>query len=273
MIVHDNSGSNKSTLSLSSNVDIAKVVVTDALMKFSRPAIVWSAGKDSTTVLHLVRDVCSSGNHNLPPCLFIDHGDHFSETMDFVHKLKIDWGLNIISVSNTDVLRSIDKEGKIHVSTLSEKNRMEAEKVGFKGEWFEYSLGSAVGNHLLKTVPMNDAMVKYRLDALFTGIRWDENPSRATERFLSPRENPLHSRVQPILTFTERDIWNYISRFKIPYHSLYAAGYRSIDGKMDSKKSADSPAWEQDLEHTQERAGRSQDKEEMMGKLRQLGYM
>ena len=267
------SDTDKMSLSLLSKVDIAKIVIRDALGKFSRPAVVWSAGKDSTTVLHIVKVVCSSDKLNLPPCLFIDHGDHFEETMELVNALKKDWGLNIISASNADVLNSIDKEGKIHISNLSENNRKEAERVGFTGEWFEYSLSSAIGNHLLKTVPMNETMTKYRLDALFTGIRWDENPSRAAERFISYRENPSHSRVQPILPFTERDIWGYIFQSGIPYHPLYSKGYRSIDGKMDSKKSADEPAWEQDMEHTHERAGRSQNKEEMMGKLRQLGYM
>jgi len=33
------------------------------------------------------------------------------------------------------------------------------------------------------------------------------------------------------------------------------------------------PAYEQDLENTEERAGRRQDKEKMMERLRQLGYM
>jgi len=33
------------------------------------------------------------------------------------------------------------------------------------------------------------------------------------------------------------------------------------------------PAWEQDLEHSRERAGRRQDKEKMMAGLRKLGYM
>ena len=36
---------------------------------------------------------------------------------------------------------------------------------------------------------------------------------------------------------------------------------------------SDTPAWEQDLEHTEERAGRRQDKEKTMARLRQLGYM
>ena len=60
---------------------------------------------------------------------------------------------------------------------------------------------------------------------------------------------------------------------KLPIHPLYYQGYRSIDGKYDSKKIDDKPAWEQDLEKTEERAGRAQDKEQMMERLRKFGYM
>jgi len=38
-------------------------------------------------------------------------------------------------------------------------------------------------------------------------------------------------------------------------------------------KAADEPAWLQDLENTTERAGRAQDKEALMERLRDLGYM
>jgi len=36
---------------------------------------------------------------------------------------------------------------------------------------------------------------------------------------------------------------------------------------------SDLPAWEQDLENTEERAGRKQDKEKIMERLRKPGYM
>ena len=38
-------------------------------------------------------------------------------------------------------------------------------------------------------------------------------------------------------------------------------------------KASDTPAWMQDLENTPERVGRGQDKEQIMGQLRALGYM
>jgi len=84
---------------------------------------------------------------------------------------------------------------------------------------------------------------------------------------------PAHIRYKPILHFTERDIWDTTLHFHIPFCPLYKVGYRSLGAKTTSIKMADIPAWEQDLEHTEERAGRRQDKERTMDRLRKLGYM
>ena len=84
---------------------------------------------------------------------------------------------------------------------------------------------------------------------------------------------PAHTRYRPILHFTERDIWDATLHFGIPYCPLYEKGYRSLGAKTTSTKSSDLPAWEQDLENTVERAGRRQDKEQAMERLRKLGYM
>jgi phosphoadenosine phosphosulfate reductase len=79
--------------------------------------------------------------------------------------------------------------------------------------------------------------------------------------------------VHPILHFRERDIWNTIHEYHIPFCSLYYQGYRSLGTKGSTIKTSDIPAWEQDLENTPERAGRGQEKEEIMAQLRTLGYM
>lgn len=260
-------------LSLDAKEDMAFVVIKDALKRYKRPTIVWSAGKDSTVVLDLVKRVCKELKMAIPPALFIDHGQHYDETMEMLKEISKKWGFKMLYARNEDVLSKVGKNNKIKISALNNLNQKEAKRIGYEKPEMDYDLETEVGNHLLKTVAMNLAIEKYRFDALFTGVRWDENEARSGEVFISPRTHPDHVRVQPILPFTERNIWQYMFKYKLPIHPLYKQGYRSIDGKLDSKKTSDLPAWEQDLEHTKERAGRSQDKEGVMEKLRMFGYM
>lgn len=262
----------ESKMKLDTKVKIATSVIIDALQNFNKPAVVWSAGKDSTVVLHLVKSFVEREGITMPLCLFIDHGDHYPETMKMLNEVANEWGLKTIVARNDNVISSV-KNGMIKLSDLDDENIKAARSIGFNDEKFPYSLDSEIGNHLLKTLAMNKAVKYYRFDALFTGVRWDENAARSAEVFISYRKEPEHYRIQPILTFTERDIWDYTFSNKLPVHPLYSKGFRSIDGMHDSKKTSDKPAWEQDLENTSERAGRSQDKEGMMEKLRMFGYM
>ena len=261
-------------LSLNAKIKIAEIVISDSIENFNRPATVWSAGKDSTVVLNLVRNVFKSKNMNIPPAILIDHGQHYDETYDMVNKISKEWDFKVLYAKNQDFISKV-QDNKVLIADLNEENRNELKKINFdfNNKYIECSLDTFEGNHLLKTVPFNSIIRKYRFDALYTGVRWDENEARSIETFISPRINPEHFRVQPVILFTERDIWDYMFQYKLPIHPLYYQGYRSIDGKYDSKKIGDKPAWEQDLENTEERAGRAQDKEKMMERLREFGYM
>jgi phosphoadenosine phosphosulfate reductase len=182
--------------------------------------------------------------------------------------------VNVDFVKNTDVSNQAQNVGDlIRVSSLNERNRQEIEKLEFVEDVFPFEPESYVGNHLMKTVAMNVFMEDKGVQALSTAIRWDEQEARISENYFSPRTNPDHIRVHPILHFNERDIWNIIHMFNIPFCSLYYHGYRSLGAKGSTTKNSDIPAWEQDLENTPERAGRGQDKEEIMEQLRALGYM
>ncbi|MFQ6090168.1 MAG: phosphoadenosine phosphosulfate reductase family protein, partial [Candidatus Bipolaricaulia bacterium] len=177
-------------------------------------------------------------------------------------------------VKNDDVLAQVGKIGDlVYVSRLNERNRRELARLGFEGESFPFEPESYVGNHLMKTVAMNVWIEKNGIQAVMTGIRWDEQEARADETYFSPRHDPDHVRVHPLLHFRERDVWEAIRTHGIPYVRLYEEGYRSLGAAHTTSKVADVPAWEQDLEGTPERAGRQQDKEGIMERLRALGYM
>jgi len=250
-------------LSLKSKIAIATEVVKEAYDRFLRPAIVFNGDKDSTVVLDLVKRYSVSNNVPVLPTLFIDHGMHFDETWKFLELAKEVWGITVIVEKNEDAL-SHASNGVISVDSLNRKNRNELEQLNYRENSIPLSLHTEVANHLLKTVPMNEAVEKFRFDALLVGVRWDENEAGSNEVFISPRNNPFHYRIHPILTFTERDIWDYIEQNNLPKHPLYS---------KDSVPVSNIPAWEQNLWSTSEKAGRSQDEEDMIERLRNWGYI
>ncbi|MGC8600236.1 MAG: phosphoadenosine phosphosulfate reductase family protein, partial [Nitrososphaeria archaeon] len=67
----------KDNLSLDAKEKIGITVIKDALNRFNRGAIVWSAGKDSTVALHLLKRAVEEEGLDMLPAIFVDHGDHF----------------------------------------------------------------------------------------------------------------------------------------------------------------------------------------------------
>ena len=261
---------------LDEKIDQSKKIIRKVFSKFSDDPlyVAWTGGKDSTTLLWLFRQTCKDLGKPLPRAMFIDEGHVFEEILELVDRVKTKWDVAVEVVKNRDVSEKAKKVGDaIRVSDLNDRNRLEIDKLGFTEDTFPFEPESLVGNHLMKTVAMNLFLEDKGVKALATAIRWDEQDARIGEEYFSPRENPDHTRVHPILHFTERDIWDTIHTYDIPFCSLYYQGYRSLGAKGSTVKNSDIPAWEQDLENTTERAGRGQDKEEIMEKLRSLGYM
>lgn len=263
-------------LSLEEKIDYSKSVIISALDQYKDNQIymAWTGGKDSTLALWLFRQVCLEKNRPLPKALFIDEGSLFDEILELVDKVKKMWGVEVIVAKNTDVSdKAADIGDMINVADLNVRNREEIKKLDFDDTSFPFDPESLVGNHLMKTVPMNIFLQDYKVGALATAIRWDEQEARTKEVFFSPREEPDHTRIHNILHFRERDVWDATHKYDIPFCSLYYEGYRSLGAKCSTEKFQDIPAWEQDLENTPERAGRGQDKEAVMDQLRALGYM
>mgnify|MGYP001770722074 FL=1 len=270
-LIHGKSKKRVEYLPLEYKAKIAELVLEAAYTTFKRVVVVWSGGKDSTLALYFAKRVTERLEKPLE-ALVIDHFMHFDETWQFIDEVKRLWKVNVI-IKGNERLKGYKYGDVVKTSELHDVDRKELEKIGYTKDSFVYALNNIAANHLLKTVPMREAVVENGIDALVIGDRWDENPARAYETFFSPREEPKHFRVHPILLFTERDVWDFTLANKLPIHPLYYKGFRSIDDRYETKPVGDKPAWEQDLENTPERAGRAQDKEFMMEILRKYGYM
>jgi phosphoadenosine phosphosulfate reductase len=260
-------------LPLPTKVAVARLVAEAAVRTFRHPVVMWTGGKDSTLVLWLVTRACAEIGVRPPPAMVVDHGTHFEETWTFLKAVAAQWDVDVLVTRNEEIVgKGWKPNDSVPVAELGPRSLEALARLGYEGDAVAYSLRTAVGNHLLKTVPLNDAIVAQGYDAVVTGIRWDENEARARERFFSTRKRPEHVRVHPILTFSERDVWTVTRDHDLPVHPLYARGYRSFDGVFDTEPTDTRPAWEQDLEASAERAGRAQDKEGIMERLRALGY-
>lgn len=211
----------------------SKEVLKEALSRFPQKiALAWTGGKDSTTTLHLLRDLC--GGKVPIPVLNIDTSVKFKEIYEFRDRMAQEWQLDLKIERNAEALKVL----KIADNKAECCLRLKAEVIA-------------------------KSMEKYGWEALITGMRWDEQPDRGDETYFSPRTNPDHLRVHPILHFTELDIWQYIRQHNVPYCVLYHKGYRSLGCEPCTKLGvAGGP----------ERAGRDQKKEEIMKRLRGMGY-
>jgi len=296
----------KSYHSLEDKLEKSIQVVIKGLEQYEYPAIMWTGGKDSTLLLYVIREVARERGEEIPPAIFLDHFAHFPEIIEFVDRWANIWDLNLIKAQNEDIAELREKNSQeIKVEDLNEANRQELQKLEYEEESIIIDPDSFVGNHLLKTAVLNETIIQNGFDGIFTGVRWDEQEARSSETFFSPRHDfekyPPHDRIHPILQFDERSLWdaiwgyvvpdlvekyptghvpaNYsdfpsgISPKDIPVSPKYFEGFRSLGTEKGSTKTENKPAWLQDLEGTPERQGRAQDKEGIMRRLRDLGYM
>ena len=266
----------KLSLPLENKITLSKTVLAACLRRFGRDFwIAWTGAKDSTLVLWLTRQVCAEQDLPMPRVLTIDEGDAFAEVTAFQEHLVRDWGLVRTVAANREVLDKHPRIGDyIALADLSPESRAEVARTGFTGPGFPFDPESPVGNQLMKVVPMKAFLRDNQVAALATAIRWDEHPARAGEDYESPRQNPPHLRIHPLLHMREADVWEITLSRDIPYCDLYRQGYRSLGTRHGTVRQSDKPAWEQDLsDRSMERAGRDQEKERAMSQLRSLGYM
>ena len=262
--------------------EISKEVVRQAFDRFKSEelGITWTGGKDSGLTLWIIRQVCQEKGIPLPKTMIIGEGDEFKEIEAFVEQIKKEWNVPLEVCRNEDVLKAANYSlnATVKVKDLNERNRSELQRIGFDDDEFPFEAESYAGNHLMKTVVFNQFLERNKIKGIFQGLRWDEHPARFNDEYFEHKEAshlvPEHTRIRPILHFTEKDLWDTYAAFSIPYCELYERGYRSLGAKTTSLISVEGvPAWKQDLENTEERAGRRQDKEQAMAKMRQLGYM
>jgi len=191
--------------------------------------VAWTGGKDSTALLNLIRTI---HNGKVPlKVIHIDTAVKFKEIHIFRDRLAKEWELDLKIIKNDDADAIIK----------SSENPVQS---GYR----------------LKEKLLAEAIKSYNAESLMTAIRWDAKPINSEENYFSERDG--HTRVNPILHFLERDIWDYIKSNNLPYCELYE--------QSDCNSSCGS--WKQPSLSGDERDDKTKDKEIIMERLRSLGY-
>jgi phosphoadenosine phosphosulfate reductase len=77
-----------------------------------------------------------------------------------------------------------------------------------------------------KEVPLRRALVGY--DAWISGIRKDQTAHRGRTNVVQWDAKFNLVKISPLLTWSKKDVWNFIFKHNVPYNPLHDRGYPSI---------------------------------------------
>jgi sulfate adenylyltransferase subunit 2 len=198
-------------------------ILREVAGQFERPALLFSGGKDSITLVHLSLKAFRPGR--LPfPLVHIDTGHNFPEALAFRDRLAADIGEQLI-------VRQVEE-------TIRERQLTEP-------------TGKFASRNALQTFTLLDTIQEFGFDACIGGARRDEEKARAKERIFSVRDelggwdpkrqrpelwNICNGRIRkgenmrvfPISNWTELDVWRYIRRERISLPSIYFSHERQV---------------------------------------------
>ena len=80
---------------------------------------------------------------------------------------------------------------------------------------------------LLKVEPVKRAVEEMNVNCWVTGLRCTEGRTRTDFQEIEERDKGL-IKLNPILIWKEREVWQYLAVYGVKVNSLYAKGYRSL---------------------------------------------
>ena len=205
-------------------------ILREVAAEFRNPVMLYSIGKDSTVLLHLLKKAFYPARPPIP-LLHVDTTWKFREMIAFRDRVAAEGNVELRVHINQDGVR---------------------QGIG------PITHGATVHTDVMKTQALKQALDAGKYDAAIGGARRDEEKSRAKERVFSFRnaqhrwdpksQRPelwslyntrIHKgesvRVFPLSNWTELDIWLYIYRENIEVPSLYLAKERPVverDGQL-----------------------------------------
>ncbi|MBD3189620.1 MAG: phosphoadenylyl-sulfate reductase [Candidatus Heimdallarchaeota archaeon] len=172
-------------------IEHSKEIIANALEKYAnRISIACSFGKDSMVVVHLALQIQPD-----VPIFTVMTPFKPKETFEYKDKMIDYYNLNITEFMSKEPVDAL----------LPKINPDECCRI-------------------LKVEPTKEAVKN--LDAWICGLRNTEGRTRQDYHEIEEKAGLV--KINPILNWTELDVWRYIAIYNIPIHPYYARGYRSL---------------------------------------------
>lgn len=172
------------------------------------PMLSSSFGIQAAVMLHLV----TTQQANIPVVL-TDTGYLFAETYQFIDQLTEQLNLNL----------------KVYRSALTP-----AWQEARFGQLWQSAAGIKQYNQLNKVEPMQRALTELKVGSWFTGLRRSQSSSRATKDIIEISRGVV--KVQPIIDWSNKDVFYYLKQHGLNYHPLWQHGYVSVGDTHSTRK-------------------------------------
>ncbi len=205
-------------------------IMREVAGQFERPALLFSGGKDSITLVRLAEKAFRPGKFPFP-LVHIDTGHNFPEALAY----------------RDNLVKELDEKLIVrYVGDTIQRQKLTEPK------------GKFASRNALQTYTLLETIEEFKFDACIGGARRDEEKARAKERIFSVRDefgqwDPKRQRPElwntyngkihkgenvrafPISNWTELDVWNYIKKENISLPSIYFAHERECVVTADNQ--------------------------------------
>ena len=89
-------------------------------------------------------------------------------------------------------------------------------------------------NQAHKVEPMQRALRELGVGTWIAGLRRSQSSSRAAIEFVERRDGRW--KLHPLADWSDRDVWQYLQRHRLPYHPLWHDGYVSIGDTHSTRR-------------------------------------
>jgi phosphoadenosine phosphosulfate reductase len=166
-----------------------------------------SFGIEGTVLIDLIAKVRDDAQ-----IVFLDTDVHFTETYDTIRRIQ-------------------EKYPKLRIELKKPKLTLEEQAEQFGEKLWETAPNQCC--NIRKIEPLNETLSDAK--AWLSGLRREQSETRAHTQFINIDNKFKSIKICPLIHWTWKDVWRYVSKYDLPYNVLHDQGYPSIGCKTCTK--------------------------------------